>query len=189
MKVTRTNPSVSGMGCPDCGGAPDCFMSPHYGYAAAQSDRDQPGLVVNRSQLQGYDGGSMDISWRPPSQSSYGGYFGMGALGAPGTTATALANTTPDGPNPTMQTVIDSFSNTVGSAQPGVLQLDPNTTANNLSFVQPQKQSLQCQIVSDINSNPLLVIGGTFALFWLLSQGGHKVREYHARRKAARSAK
>jgi hypothetical protein len=133
-------------------------MSPHSGYAAAQSDRDQPGLFIDR------------------------GMNGIGSLGVPGTAANTLANVTPDDVNPTAQTVFDSFTNDHGGTQPGVLALDPNATANNLSFVQPPPVSTQCELISTLNANPLLFIGGTFVLFYLLNQG----HGAYQRRKAAR---
>lgn len=131
------------------------------------------------------------VSWNPPSQSSADGYFGNGGAGPmtinqPGSAANNLANATPDGATPTGVAVVNAFSNNYGGAQPGVLPLDPNQTANSLSFVQPLQPSLQCQITNLINSNPLMFLGIVFGTFYLANQGSHKVREYHAKRKAAK---
>jgi hypothetical protein len=116
------------------------------------------------------------LSWNDPSQSSPGGYFGSAGasmtINQPGTAANTLAAATPDGATPTGQTVVNAFSNTNGGAQPGVLPLDPNQTANNLSFVVPPAASLQCQVVSWINSSPALFVGGIFALVFLMNHHG-----------------
>lgn len=162
MNVTRTNPSLKGLGC---------------------SCQD--------TTLRGIAGLGMDsyatLSWTPPSQSSPGGYFGNGSLGQPGTAANALANAQPDGTTPTGNAVVDAFSNDNGGAQPGVLYLDPNVTANNLSFVQAPVQSTQCKIISTLNANPLLFIGGTFALFYLLGNSKTKrAPAHHATHKGAK---
>jgi hypothetical protein len=103
------------------------------------------------------------MSWMP---------FSWGrAVNTPGTAANNLANTTPDNNlNPTQQTVIQSFSNDTGGAQPGVLPLYPNATADGLSFVRKPPVSLQCQASSAISAHPLLLVGGAFALFYLLNQ-------------------
>lgn len=164
MKVNRSNPVTNGMGCP---------------------------CTDNPTGMQGLGMSSYSVaSWNPPSQSSEGGYFGMGtSVNTQGTAANALANASPDAPNPTTQAVFDAFGNDVGSAQPGVLQLYPNATADNLTFVRPLELSTQCKVIGTLNSNPMWLIGGAFLLFYLTGQGTHKAREYHARRKAAKGAK
>ena len=139
--------------------------------------------------LAGLRGLGLTMSWNDPSQSSANGFFGNGGDNAtvniPGTAANALATATPDGGTPIGTAVVNSFSNNYGGAQPGVLPLSPNDTANNLSFAQPAVQSLQCQLTNAISGNPLMFLGIVFGVFYMANMGAHKAREYRARKKAA----
>lgn len=203
MNVRRTNPSTAGMGCAHCGGEGDCFDSPAYGYAAAQSSRDQPGidytamglptqtqvLAVNTNgavaPLTNPSGIAPDLSsgypmginaGSPTAGANPSGWFaslfGPGnAVTKPGTAANALAQTSPDYPSPMALTVAQAFSNDYGDAQPGFVPLPKlNWTANNLSFVKRASITPQCVAVGAMNAHPLLLIGGAFALFYLLNQ-------------------
>ena len=143
---------LAGMGCSSCGKA--CGM-------------------------QGLPDSYSSMSWNDPSQSSPGGSFGMNnpatgqglAVGVPGTAASALVQTSPDYPSPTSLAVVHSFSNEWAGAQPGVLPLNPNWTANNLSFVKPLPQSPGCTFSQMIEGNPVVFIGGVFLLFMLVGRG------------------
>jgi hypothetical protein len=126
-----------------------------------------------------------DMSWSPPSQSSPGGYFGDGSINQPGTAANALLNQSPDGTTPVGSAVMDAFSGEGGQAQPGVLAINPNATANSLSFVQPPQQSTQCEIINTINGNPWWLLVGTGLVFYFASYG---TKTYKAR-KARKAAK
>lgn len=169
--VNRTNRSLKGMGC-----RTGCGCGPRDGMTGLGMDT------------------YLTMGWTPPGQGTEGGFFGNDpstrmTINQPGTMANALARTTPDGVTPTGAAVVSAFSNNYGGAQPGVLPLDPNWVANNLSFVRPVEPSLECQMNGAINSHPLIFIGGVFGLFWLLGAGGSKVRAYHAKRKAAKGAR
>lgn len=169
--VTRTNRSLKGMGCgTGCGCGPKDGMT---------------GLGMDSY---------LTMGWTPPGQGTEGEFFGNTpntrmTINQPGTTANALARSTPDGATPTGQAVVSAFSNNYGGAQPGELPLNPNERVNTLSFVQPVPMSLECQLTSAINSHPLIFIGACFGLFYLANVGGTKVRAYHAKRKAAKGAK
>lgn len=163
MNVDRLNRSLKGLGC-SCNDA-----------AFGQSGMAGMGGLLNglgRLAQVNY----ADMSWTPPSMSSPNGYFGNQAAFQPGTAANMLLNQSPDGPTPTGGAVFDAFTNNAGGTQPGVLALDPNATANNLSFIQAPPVSTECKVMSAINAHPLLLIGGVFGLFYLLNEhsGKHK---------------
>ena len=164
MRVLRTNPSLRGLGC---------------------SCND---VTFGQGGMAGLGMDSYSVaSWNPPGQGVSEGFFGNNALKTSGTAANAIATSTADPPTPTGQAVFDAFSNNYGGVQPGHLPIYPNGTADNLSFVQTPPPSLQCQLVSTMNANAGLFVVGTLALFWMLNKGHHKVREYHAKRKAKAS--
>ena len=83
---------------------------------------------------------------------------------------------------PLWRFVADAFSNTNGGAQPGVLPLYPNATADGLSFVQTPPPSLQCQLINGINANPLIFLAVVAGVFYLADMGMGKARAARARR-------
>lgn len=193
--ITRTNPNTMGMGCAHCGGECDDFDSPAYGYAAAQSGRDQPGIdysamgMPSQTQLLAMSSGGAIQPLTQPSTANYpyavdGGYpasvngpSGIGALGA--TTSNVLAQTSPDYPTPTALTVSQAFQSAVngGGAQPGTVSLPMlNWAANNLSFVKPAAAP-DCPVTNWVNTtNPLFLIGGVFAIVYLANMTAAKRR-------------
>lgn len=159
------------------------LANPLPGNSAAVAQSGSPNSGVFLPQPNSYS----NMSWNPPSQSQYGGFFGNGgssasvggqgaAVNTPGTTANALTQTSPDYPTPTALTVAHAFSNDSGGAQPGVLALSPNMTADSLSFVRTPAPSQSCQFVSVLNSNPILFIGGAFLLVYLANYQSKKGR-------------
>jgi hypothetical protein len=107
------------------------------------------------------------ISWTPPSAP-----FGTAptAINIPGSAANNLAQTSPDYTSPIALAVAQSFGNDFGGAQPGVLPLSPNETADSLSFVRPMNTTPGCAASQAISSHPVLLVAGAFALFYFLNQ-------------------
>ena len=156
MNVRRTNPSLTGLGC-DSGACPTCYNGAVFGGNFATG---------------GAQGGSGEVpysvlSWADPSAP-----FGTNptAINVPGSMANTLAQTSPDYPSPMALTVAQSFGNNYGDAQPGILPLNPNATADNLSFVRPMNVTAGCAASQAISSHPVLLVAGAFALFYFLNQ-------------------
>ena len=155
MNVRRTNPSLTGLGCAT-GGCPTCFngavYGPNFSTGGAQSGGGVPYSVM---------------SWADPSAP-----FGANptAINVPGSMSNTLAQTSPDAPSAMALTVAQSFGNDYGDAQPGILPLSPNETADNLSFVRPMNITAGCAASQSISAHPALLIVGTFALFYFLNQ-------------------
>ena len=175
--IKRSNPSIKGMGCMWCGGAGDDFDSPAYGYSAAQSARDQPGIdytamgMPSQTQLLAASSDGTILPLTTPSSTTVP-YAQQTSVNQPGSMALTLANTRTDNPTPTALTVSQSFQSGVpGSAQPGVVNLYPNETADWLGYVQSAPGPAQlCPVTNWFNTaNPWLLAGAAFAAVYLLS--------------------
>ena len=158
-----------------CGGASDCSDSPAYGYASVQSGRDIPGIdsaVLAAS----VNGGVAQLSSTANSPYAVAGGY-PSSINQAGSMANALTQTSPDYPTPTALTVAQAFQGMVpGDAQPGYVLLPGlNWTADNLSFVKPLAGPA-CPVTNWLNSNPLLVIAGAFAVAYLAAQHGKRRR-------------
>ena len=183
------------MGCMWCGGAGDDFDSPAYGYCAVQSARDQAGIdyaamgMPSQTQLLAASTNGAITPLTTPVTTPYV-IAGMGGLGQTtanqaGSTTRNLAKST-DQPTPTALTVSQSFQSGVPChTQPGVVNLDPNQTANGLSWTKgvPMPSDL-CPVTNWVNTtNPWMLAGATFAIMYLANMHVQKTR---ARRAAAK---
>jgi hypothetical protein len=170
MNVTRTNPSMAGLGCA-CGDEGDCMCTP-YGNGARGAAL--PGIGSSMFVMPWGASSPTLVNPSPPvggptanSPSSWAGNDGYpAAINTPGTVANTLAQTSPDYPTPTALTVAQAFQSAVpgAGAQPGVVSLPYlNWTANNTSFVKPAPGPSQtCPLTNWVNSNPLMLLAGAF---------------------------
>lgn len=175
MNVNRTNRSMAGLGC-SYSGEGDCSCTP-YGKGAVGATL--PGMGASAFVMPWGASSPTLVNPLPPTSgptanypASWVGNDGYpAAINTPGTVANTLAQTSPDYPTPTALTVAQAFQSAVpgAGAQPGVVSLPYlNWTANHTSFVKPAPGPSQtCPLTNWVNSNPLLLLAGAFAVAYL----------------------
>lgn len=183
MNVTRTNPSLTGLGCSNCGGEDDCFgAAAHSGFqvAAMQSGANPMGMNPAQWQWTPPSSPTLQVGPMPPPGAptannpmvwANNGY--PTSLNRPGSAAGTIAQTSPDYPTPTALTIAQAFQGAnPGDVQPGYVNMpNLNWTADNLSFVKPLPGAAQtCPAANAVNTNPLLFIVGVFAIAYFLGK-------------------